>query len=74
MSTASGRGAKGRTGVGLTCDPRGAVVTHHLLCFRHHRTAEAIVAGTWLAATGVAWVVIETNGAVGTLNVRILVP
>lgn len=57
-----------------TCDPRGAVVAHHLLCLRHHGTAEAIVAGTRLAAAGVVRVVIETNGAVGTLNVRILVP
>lgn len=59
---------------GLTCDPRGTVVAHHLLRLRHHRTAEAIVTGAWLAATGVVWVIVETNGTVSTLNVRVLVP
>lgn len=59
---------------GLTCDPRGAVVAHHLLRLRHHRTAESIVTGAWLAAAGVVWVIVETDGTVGTLNVRILIP
>lgn len=57
-----------------TGDPKGAVTAHHLLRLGHHRAAEPVATGAWLAAAGVVRVVVETNGAVGTLNVRILVP
>lgn len=59
---------------GLTSDAMGTVIAHHLLCLRHHRAAEPIVTGTGLAAAGVAWVVVETEGAVRTLDVGVLIP
>lgn len=65
-----------RTGAtsGLTGDPVGTVIAHHLFCLRHNRAAEPIVAGTRLAAARVVWIVVETNGAVGTLDVKIFIP
>lgn len=52
----------------------GTVIAHHLLCLRHDRAAEPIVAGTRLAAAGVVWVVVEPDGAVGTLDVEVFIP
>lgn len=69
--TASG---EGRAGAGLTSDPLGAVIAHHLLCLRHHGAAEPIATGARLAAAGVMRIVVEANGAVGTLNVKIFIP
>lgn len=57
-----------------TCDPEGAVIAHHVLCLGHHRAAEPIATGTLLAAAGVARIIVETNGAVGTLDVRVFIP
>lgn len=57
-----------------TSDPEGAVIAHHVLCLRHHGAAEPIATGAWLAAAGVAGVIVETNGAVGTLDVRVFIP
>lgn len=71
--TQTARG-EGDAGTGLTGDPEGAVIAHHLLRLGHHRAAEPVATGAWLAAAGVMRVVVETNGAVGTFNVRILVP
>lgn len=71
--TQTARG-EGDAGASLTGDPEGAVIAHHLLRLRHHRAAEPVATGAWLAAAGVVRVVVETNGAVGTFNVRILVP
>lgn len=66
--------AQGQQAGGLTRDPVGTVIAHHLLCLRHDRAAEPIVAGTWLAAAGVVWVVVEPDGAVGTLDVEVFIP
>ena len=65
-----------RTGwaAGLTSDAVGTVIAHHLLCLGHHGAAEPIVTGTGLAAAWVMRVVVETDGAVLTLNVRVLIP
>lgn len=57
-----------------TGDSEGAVVAHHLLRAGHHRAAEPVATGARLAAAGVVRVVVETEGAVGTFDVRILVP
>lgn len=57
-----------------TSDPLGAVIAHHLLCLRHHGAAEPIATGARLAAAGVMRIVVEANGAVGTLNVKIFIP
>lgn len=65
-----------RTGqaAGLTSDTVGTVIAHHLLCLGHHGAAEPIATGAGLAAAGVTRVVVETNGAVGTLDVRVFIP
>lgn len=65
---------EGDAGAGLTSDSEGAVIAHDLLRLGHHRAAEPVSTGARLAAAGVVRVIVETNGAVGTLNVRILVP
>lgn len=57
-----------------TGDPEGAVVAHNLLGLGHHRAAEPIATGARLAASGVMWIIVETQGAVGTLDIGILVP
>lgn len=57
-----------------TSDAVGAVVAHHFLCLGHHGAAEAMATGAGLAAAGVMRVVVETDGAVGTLDVRVFVP
>lgn len=59
---------------GLTRDPLGTVIAHDLLCLWHDRAAEPVVAGTRLAAAGVVWVVVETDGAVGALDVKVFIP
>lgn len=56
-----------------TSDPEGAVIAHHILCLGHHRAAEPIATGAWLAAAGVARIIVETNGAVSTLDVRVFI-
>lgn len=55
-------------------DAVGTVIAHHLLCLGHHRAAEPIATGTGLAAAGVVWVIVETEGAVRTLDVGVLIP
>lgn len=65
---------QGQQALGLTSDRVRAVIAHHLLGLGHHGAAEPIAAGTWLAAAGVVRVVVETNGAVRTLDVQILIP
>lgn len=65
-----------RTGwaAGLTSDTVGAVIAHHLLCLWHHGAAEPIATGTGFAAAGVMRVIVETDGAVRTLDVGVLIP
>lgn len=67
-------GGQGDAGAGLTRDPEGAVIAHHVLRLGHHRAAEPVATGTRLAAAGVVRVIVETDGAVGTLNVRVFIP
>lgn len=55
-------------------DAVGAVIAHHLLCLWHHGAAESIATGTGFAAAGVVRVVVETDGAVRTLDVGVLIP
>lgn len=64
----------GKQAMGLTGDPVGAVIAHHLLCLGHHGAAEPVAAGARLAAAGVMWIVVETNRAVGTFDVKIFIP
>ena len=66
--------AQGRQAGGLTGDAVGTVIAHHLLCLRHDRAAEPIVAGTRLAAAGVVWIIVETDGAVGAFDVKVFIP